>query len=202
MLKMLNNSDMVVIVLHEIYGINEHIKGVCEQFSNSGYDVVCPNLLKIEQPYNYLQADEAYSYFKENVGFTMGSNQVKEIISQSRTNYKKIYVLGYSVGATIAWLCSGNDVKADGVIAFYGSRIRDYMRIDPRCPTLLIMADQEKSINIKEILPDLQRKEKVQVHVLAGKHGFADPYTKNFNEASYYKAKDLVDNYFRINNID
>jgi len=56
------------------------------------------------------------------VGFIMGSNRVKEIISQNKKNYKRIYVLGYSVGATIAWLCSGDDILVNGVIAFYGSR--------------------------------------------------------------------------------
>lgn len=201
MLKMLNNSDVAVIILHEIYGINEHIAGVCEKFSNSGYDVICPNYLKLKQPYNYAQEDQAYSHFKENIGFTSVADQIKEIISQNRTKYRKIYLLGYSIGATVAWLCSESDVKVNGVIAYYGSRIRDYIKVEPRCPTLLIMATQEKSMNIQEVVPDLQKKEKVEVHLFIGKHGFADPYSINYDEALFLNSKDLVENFLRINDI-
>ncbi len=53
--EILNNSDIAVIVVHEIYGINEHIKGVCERLAKSGYNVICPNLLKTDQPYSYAE---------------------------------------------------------------------------------------------------------------------------------------------------
>lgn len=40
---MLNNirgKESVIIVLHEIYGINPHIKWVCEHYLEAGYDVM------------------------------------------------------------------------------------------------------------------------------------------------------------------
>ncbi len=33
-MKIINNSDSVIIVIHEIYGINQHIHMVCEKFFN------------------------------------------------------------------------------------------------------------------------------------------------------------------------
>ncbi|WDL97269.1 dienelactone hydrolase family protein [Alicyclobacillus sp. ALC3] len=40
MLTYRNNSSTVVVVLHEIYGVNDHMKQVCERLSETGYDVV------------------------------------------------------------------------------------------------------------------------------------------------------------------
>jgi dienelactone hydrolase len=35
----------LIVVLHEIYGINDHITKTCQDLADSGYDVVCPDLL-------------------------------------------------------------------------------------------------------------------------------------------------------------
>ncbi len=198
-MKILNNSDAAIIVVHEIYGINQHIKEVCQGLSKLGYDIFCPDLLKVKQPFNYSQEKQAYNYFMDNIGFTTASQQIKDLITKIRKKYKVIYLLGFSVGATIAWLCSDEDVKVDGVIGFYGSRIRDYLRVVPKCPTLLIFGNQEKSFDVGEILPEMQRKEKVEVHILLGKHGFADQYANNYCEQSYLKARDIVTSLLKNN---
>ncbi|KAF6598238.1 dienelactone hydrolase family protein, partial [Paenibacillus sp. EKM208P] len=45
-------SDTLIVVLHEIYGINQHIQNFCSLLSDQGYDVICPNLLGKETPYD------------------------------------------------------------------------------------------------------------------------------------------------------
>ncbi|MEL7568217.1 MAG: dienelactone hydrolase family protein [Dehalobacterium sp.] len=39
-------KESAVIVLHEIYGINPHIRYVCQQYEAVGYDIICPNFIK------------------------------------------------------------------------------------------------------------------------------------------------------------
>ena len=68
-MRIVNNSDSAIIVLHEIYGINEHIKNVCIGFSAKGYDVICPNLINRREPFDYESQEEAYNYFMNNIGF-------------------------------------------------------------------------------------------------------------------------------------
>lgn len=41
-MKSINNSDSAIIVLHEIYGINQHIKMVCEKFSMKDIKLFVP----------------------------------------------------------------------------------------------------------------------------------------------------------------
>ncbi|MBU3098934.1 dienelactone hydrolase family protein [Clostridium frigoriphilum] len=62
-MKIISNSNSVIIVLHEIYGINQHIKLVCEKFSMAGYDIICPNLINLNHPFNYDQQDEQLQVF-------------------------------------------------------------------------------------------------------------------------------------------
>jgi len=194
-MNIINNS--VIIVLHEIYGINQHIKMVCEKFSMAGYDIICPNLIDLNQPFNYNLQDEAYQHFINKIGFDLASKQVNQLIVQARKQYKYVFLLGYSIGATIAWLCSSEDNMCDGIIGYYGSRIRDYMNITPKCPVLLIFPSEEKSFEVKELVISL-KKWNIDVHILRGKHGFSDPFSKNYCTPSFEEAEILVDSFLRI----
>lgn len=199
-MKIIDNSDSVIIVLHEIYGINQHIQMVCEKFSMNGYDIICPNLIDLTQPFNYDLEEEAYQHFMNNIGFDSAVQQVKQVIIQSKKQYKNIYLLGYSVGATIAWLCSGEENMCNGIIGYYGSRIRDYMNITPKCPVLLIFPNEEKSFNVKELVNSLEKRN-INVYMLNGKHGFSNPFSKNYCVQSFEKTEKLVDSFLKkINN--
>ncbi|MBX4265444.1 dienelactone hydrolase family protein [Clostridium estertheticum] len=195
-MKIINNSNYVIIVLHEIYGINQHIRFVCEKFSMDGYDIICPNLINLNHPFNYDQQYEAYHHFIKNIGFGLAFNQVKRLIIQAKKQYRYVYLLGYSIGATIAWLCSGEDIMCDGIIGYYGSRIRDYMSVAPKCPVLLIFATEEKSFNVKELVNSL-KKWNVNVHILRGAHGFSDPFSKNYCTQSFEEAEILVNSFLK-----
>ncbi|WP_299089144.1 dienelactone hydrolase family protein [uncultured Metabacillus sp.] len=183
-------SSTLVIVLHEIYGLNQFMKETCRLISELGADVVCPNLIDREVPFDYSEVDEAYRHFTENIGFITAMNKVNSIIMDFNANYEKILIVGYSIGATIAWLCS-EDEKIDGIIGFYGSRIRNYTEISPKCPTLLFFPEKEHSFQVDELLKKLE-KENVQVLKLEGLHGFSDPYSPNYHPASAQNGFDKL----------
>ncbi|KZE64316.1 hypothetical protein AWM68_14610 [Fictibacillus phosphorivorans] len=177
-----NGSNQLIIVLHEIYGINQHIKDICDLFSEQGFDVLCPNLLNLKSPYHYSREDEAYQHFMNRYGFTHALQKVRKVVLEKQEHYSKIFIIGFSIGATIAWLCS-QEKKVNGVVGFYGSRIRDYLRINPNCPSLLFFPTEEKSFNVENIIPILENKG-VRIQICEGQHGFSDPYSSKYNKES------------------
>lgn len=197
MINFSNDSDSVIIVLHEIYGINQHITQVCKYYSRAGFDVICPNLMNLNQPFDYVYEEDAYQYFMKNIGFSLASQQVRILIEQVKPKYKYVFVLGFSIGATIAWLCSDGDIKCDGIIGYYGSRIREYLHITPKCKALLIFPNKEKSFNVEDLLLHLKKKINVNVYMLAGTHGFSDPFSKNYYDKSYRDAEKLVNDFLK-----
>jgi dienelactone hydrolase len=187
--------DSAIIVLHEIYGVNQHIKKVCEYYRIAGFDVICPNLLNLNQAFEYKDEQEAYQYFMRNIGFNSAAEQVKKLIKQLRPKYKHIFVLGFSIGATIAWLCSNFDNECDGIIGYYGSRIREYVNIEPKSKTLLIFASKEKSFDVTELVSTLNKKKNVNAYMLNGSHGFSDSFSRNYNDKAFSEAQKLVDDF-------
>lgn len=200
-----NNADTLIVVIHEIYGINDHITKLCQDLADSGYDVVCPDLLDDKPYFDYAREEEAYRYFMNFIGFESAAKKVTFLLRQEEGRYKRIFLLGSSVGATVAWLCGVDSVKTDesfhyggslvkcsGIICLYGSRIRDYLEVSLKCPALLIFAEEENSFDPHELQAKLGQIEGAEVHILKGKHGFADPCGPNYNEPSAREAGRLI----------
>ncbi|MCM3601024.1 dienelactone hydrolase family protein [Robertmurraya korlensis] len=182
MIQLQKKSDTLIIVIHEIYGINEHMRSYCELLSKQSFDVICPNLLKRDLPFDYSEEEDAYQNFIENVGFTDAFHKIKDIVSDFIEEYQKIFIIGFSVGATVAWLFSEEGV-VDGIVGYYGSRIRNFVELTPKCPTMLLFPQEEPSFDVDELIRTLNNKN-IEVHKLNGRHGFSDPYSLNYNRIS------------------
>lgn len=193
----LSTSDSAIIVLHEIYGINPHINQVCAYYKKAGFDVICPNLLRLDKAFEYSEEREAYQYFMQNIGFSSAVKQVKSLVEQISGKYKSIYILGFSIGATIAWLYSDIEASCIGIVGYYGSRIRDYLQVAPKCKTLLIFPSKEKSFEVNDLILALDNKTNISVHRLAGLHGFSDPFCQNYKEEASRAAEKLVEVFLR-----
>lgn len=194
MLTYLNNCEDAIIVVHEIYGINQHIKDTCQRLSDYGFDILCPSLLKVNSHYDYDQEALAYNNFINNIGFPSAVSQIKHLIHKVKRRYKHLFILGYSVGATAAWICSDDENLCDGVIGYYGSRIRDYLELNPKCPSMLFFPSQEKSFNVSELIKALNKKDRVKAIRFNAEHGFSDQYSKKFCQESYNKSfKEMIE---------
>ncbi|RZT23576.1 dienelactone hydrolase family protein [Fictibacillus sp. BK138] len=186
MIQIHNDSRTLVLVIHEIYGINQHMHDFCKLLSDHSLDVICPNLVERDTPFDYSQEEAAYRNFMENVGFGYATQKIKDILSDSKDKYEKIYIIGFSVGATVAWLCSEDDCVT-GVVGYYGSRIRNYVDLTPQCPTILFFPQEEQSFDVEDLISTLDKKN-IEIHKFNGKHGFSDPYSPNYNGESAEKA--------------
>ncbi|MEH6957615.1 dienelactone hydrolase family protein [Neobacillus drentensis] len=195
MLQILKKSGNLIIVIHEIYGINQHIKNFCDLLTKQDFDVICPNLLEREQPFDYSEEEIAYLNFMENVGFSDAVYKIKNLLLSVKNEYQKIYIIGFSVGATVAWLCSEEECL-DGVVGYYGSRIRNYTQIVPLSPTILFFPQVEQSFSVDELISNLDKKN-IEIYKYFGQHGFSDPYSTKFNEKSSQNAFNEMLNFLK-----
>ena len=171
-------NKIAIIVLHEIYGINNFILDICRQYYTEGYDVYCPNLLSSEKAFPYSEVEEAYNFFINMVSFEV-YKEINNFAYDLKKTYSKIFIIGFSVGATIAWKCS-EQILYDGIICCYGSRIRDYLSTNPKCSVLLVFAKYD-SFDVPKTIMQLQCKKNIVLEILDANHGFVDSYSKNYS---------------------
>lgn len=189
MLTYKSGSDTAIIALHEIYGVNRHMLDVCEDYHARGYDVYCPNLLIRESPFSYDEHEAAYASFMANAGFGVASS-VCSLVASIRSSYARIFLVGYSVGATVAWLVAGT-ASCNGIVCHYGTRIRDYADSRPLCPALLLNARGDKSFP-EDVAMALSGAPGITVETLEGGHGFCDRHAATYNPVSAESARRLA----------
>lgn len=170
-------NKQAVIILHEIYGVNGFIKNVCEKMRRAGFDVYCPNLIG-KDAFAYEDSSKAYEWFISKVGFEI-YKKIKDTVHELKKSYEKVFIVGFSVGATIAWRCCETQL-CDGIIGCYGSRIRDYSDLTPACPTLLIFAKKD-SFDVNYLVSKLEGKEHLEIVQVDARHGFMDMFSNHFN---------------------
>lgn len=182
------NSKQAIIVLHEIYGVNEFVKDQCQKFIEAGYDVYSPNMID-KPPFSYEESTEAYNFFTKNIGFEVYM-KISNLVNQLKDKYDDVFILGFSVGATIAWRCCENSL-CSGIVACYGSRIRDYTRLNPTCPTLLLFA-KEDSFDVRALVCQLRDKPRLSIIEFDAEHGFLDSHSKHYNAQQAKRAEESI----------
>lgn len=128
-----------VVVVQEVFGVNAHIRDVCDRFASAGYAAIAPALFDRLRPGIELGYDEA--------GITEGRALVGQLgweapmqdiwaAAQSLRADGRVGVVGYCWGGTVAWL-AGCRLDVACVSAYYGRQIVDFTAERPRCPAIL-----------------------------------------------------------------
>ncbi|MED3953060.1 dienelactone hydrolase family protein [Priestia aryabhattai] len=194
----MKKSNKAILLIHEIYGVNDHMKFVKQELSKLGADIICPNLLSKDVSYSYEEEGIAYQNFVQNIGIDEGSKQITNMLIQLKQEYEEVGIMGFSVGATISWLCSENNL-CDFVIGCYGSRIRDYINRRPVCPTLLIFPAEEQTFDVDRLINSLEQKREplLEIKKFYGFHGFMNPFSQTFNKESADEAFQTVSDFLK-----
>lgn len=167
-----------ILLLHEIYGVNGFLQEQRQKLCDRGYDAYCMDLYGGKR-FAYGEGEEAYAYFRDRVGFDAYTAVLGRVAELKRT-HEKVCLVGFSVGATLAWRCAQAH-GCDGVIGFYGSRIRDYLQESPVCPALLLFAEED-SFDVVSVAETLRKRSNTTVESFPAGHGFMDAGSPNYDE--------------------
>ncbi|EKO40244.1 MAG: dienelactone hydrolase-like enzyme [Solidesulfovibrio magneticus str. Maddingley MBC34] len=96
-----------------------------------------------------------------------------------------VTLVGFSVGATAAWLfAAGQQCHPDSrLVLFYGSRIRHYLDLRPRCRVEAIFVEHEAAFDPRAVAAAIAS-ETVRTVVVAGAaHGFMNALSPGYDAA-------------------
>jgi len=184
-----------ILILHEIYGINHFIKEQAQTYCDEHTSVSCISLYPEGKSFPYKQEQQAYDFFLRTVGFDAPLEILSQKLLEACETYDEVVLIGYSVGATLAWRLS--TLPLHRVICVYGSRIRQFLDVRPSCPTLIILPSHESSFDVSALKKALERISNVQVKQYQGHHGFMDTRNWNFCPNSYFQAHADIVNFLR-----
>lgn len=128
-----------VVVVQEVFGVNAHIRDICERFAASGYATIAPALFDRLRPGVELDYDEAGvaegRALVGALGWEAPMHDIRAAAHALRPD-AAVGVVGYCWGGTVAWL-AGCRLDVACVSAYYGRQIVDFTAEKPRCPSIL-----------------------------------------------------------------
>lgn len=175
-----------IFILHEIYGVNHFIEEQIQIYSDEDTVVSLISLYPEGLSFPYDQEKQAYDFFLQTVGFDAPLELLSPKILEACENYNEVILIGYSVGATLAWRLT--TLPLHRVICVYGSRIRQYLDNIPSCPTLVVLPSHEDSFDIQSLKETLVSIPNVQIKQFQGLHGFMDASNSNYCQLSHSQA--------------
>jgi carboxymethylenebutenolidase len=166
-----------VIVIQEIFGIDEHVKRDVDRWASLGYEAVAPALYERREPGFTAHHDE--DGIRAGISHAMATprEQVLADIAACRDYLKdrgKVCIVGYCYGGSYAWIAAGEVGGLAAASSYYGSMVQANATLQPKCPTIVHLGRLDAGIPADAVKAAVEAANpSVPVHIYedAG-HGF------------------------------
>ena len=199
-----------VVVIQEIFGVNQVMRDVCDRLAAAGYLAVCPDLFWRLEPgvditdQSKAEWDKAFDLMTR-FDIDQGIEDIRATIDQVRGSdgcNGKVGAVGYCLGGRLAYL-TATRTDSDGSVGYYGVGIEAYLgEAEKLAHPLMLHIAEEDGFVPKEaqalIVGALKDHPQVSIHTYPGcDHAFARPGGAHYDAAAASQADARTLAFFR-----
>jgi carboxymethylenebutenolidase len=175
-----------VVVLQEIFGVNEHIRGVADQYAAAGFVAIAPSLYdrigsRISTGYSAAEVTEARGYMLQ-VKREDALRDISAAVNVVR-HAGRVALVGYCWGGTLAWV-GARTLPVSAAVGYYVSRIGENLDAVPKCPMILHFGERDAHIPLSDVEKARALFPAGEFHLYPAEHGFNCEARANFDAAS------------------
>jgi carboxymethylenebutenolidase len=191
-----------LVVMQEIFGVNSHIKSVCDGFADDGYAVVAPALFdRYERGVDigYTEADVATGRaLKARASIDAAILDVtaaRDAVAAAG----KVGAVGYCWGGFVTWVSAARVPGLACAVPYYGGGMIDAIGETPACPVMAHFGEWDTMIpvahadRLKAAHPD------IEVFIYPANHGFNCDQRGSYDEISARLARERTLAFLREN---
>ena len=183
-----------LVVIQEIFGVNESIRSVADDYARHGFVAIAPAL------FDRFERDLELGYGEEDMKKAFGlysqlkpDTQLLDVAAAfdyARGTGKGIGVIGFCYGGLLSWLSAtrGENLKMQPacVVGYYAGGIGKVATEEPACPVLLHFGEDDDHIGKDQLDAVRSSHPEVQIFTYPGVgHAFANYARPSYNrEAS------------------
>lgn len=140
------NAAPVIVVLHEVFGVNADLRATCDELAAEGFIAICPELfwrreahvdLSVRSPSDWEKGVALYKAFDLDAGV----RDAEAAITAARTlegASGRVGVMGFCLGGLLTFLAAAR-TRFDAAVAFHGGRTEEFLDETPNIDTPLQM---------------------------------------------------------------
>ena len=182
-----------VVVIQEVWGLNNWVRSVVDRFARHGYLAVAPAMFDRAEP----------GFESENYGpdhFPLVGELMKKFSNdaalldiaaavKSASEGGKVGVTGYCFGGRFTWIAAHHGLGLAAASGYYGGGVPNYNELDPKITLEMHYGDKDTGIPLDQIEDLKARHPNVDIYVYDGQHGFCNSDRPDkFDEAACKKA--------------
>ena len=177
-----------IVVIQEIFGVNHHIRAVCDRLASAGYVAIAPSIFDRIEP-NF---QSGYSPDEIAVARKFVANPdwpAMLLDTQAAIDAVKsvgpIGIIGFCLGGSVAYAAATKLTGLSAAIGYYGGAVVRFADDKPKVPTQLHFGEQDQGIPLTDVETIKAKRPEVEVYVYPGaQHGFHCDERASYDKAS------------------
>lgn len=165
-----------IVVIQEIFGVNAHIRSICDRLAEIGYVAIAPALFDrterdFQSGYSAEDVEQARSFIVDADWDAMVRDT--DAARAAVDAVGRVGIVGFCMGGTMAFLGATRLQSIAAVSGFYGGRIAKFADETPGCPTQLHYGSEDHGIPMDNVESVRSQRPDCEIHVYDGAgHGF------------------------------
>ena len=182
-----------LVIAQEIFGVNSHIRKVCDGYAADGYCVVAPALFDRSEKgvdIGYTAEDIARGrQLKAKASIDSALLDVAAARDEAATA-GKVGVLGFCWGGYVSWMTASRLAGFSCAVAYYGGGVLEAVGERPKCPVLAHFGERDSMLPIDGVRKFAAAHPTVTVHIYPADHGFNCDQRGSYDAASAKLARE------------
>ncbi len=180
-----------IVIIQEVFGLNDHVRGVCDGYATDGYAVVGPALFdRVEKGVELGYQGDDLTRGRELRGALGWDEPLLDIQAAvaALEGAGKVGVIGYCWGGSLAWLCATR-LSVNAAVCYYGGQIADFVDQSPNCPVMLHFGDNDAFIPKEKVEAIRAKHAQLPLFTYPAGHGFNCESRADYDEESATVAR-------------
>ncbi|MCB1971454.1 MAG: dienelactone hydrolase family protein [Geminicoccaceae bacterium] len=164
-----------IVLLQEIFGVTDQLKGVARRYAGQGYEVAIPALFDRRAKGAVIPFDEAPRgrdlMMASKLDETMAD--IDAAVRALAANGGKVGAIGFCWGGGLA-LRAAQVLDIDGAVAFYGTRLPQYLDRPLRAPLLGHFGSRDEHVPVEMLEQAKSALPEMEIRMYEAGHAFAN----------------------------
>ncbi len=165
-----------VVVIQEIFGVNSHIRNVCDRFAVQGYVAVAPAIFdRIEPGFQSGYSPDEVAVARKFVASPDWEAFMRDTQAaiDSVKSVGPVGIIGFCLGGSVAYLAAARLSGLTAAIGYYGGAITRFADEKPKVPTQLHYGEKDAGIPLSDVEMVRTKRPEVEIFVYDNaQHGF------------------------------
>ncbi len=138
-----------MVVIQEIFGVNHHIRAVCDRFAAAGYAAVAPAVFdRFARNFESGYTPDEIAHARGLLGNLNWDHMMADIAAAAADlkGVGPVGIVGYCMGGTAAFLAACRVPGLSAAVAYYGGMIGKFADEKPKCPLQMHFGEIDESI--------------------------------------------------------